>query len=313
MKSGPERAKVQNPVSENPASPTFFPFMEDVISSLRGLNRVQTAENYSAALNSFRRFRNGKDLSWSNFTAPLMMRYEAHLRSGGITMNTVSFYNRILRAVYNRAVEFGLTPQNMPFRHVYTGVDRTVKRAIPMKYISRIKGLDLSDHPALDLARDLFMFSFYTRGMSFVDMAFLRKGDLRGGSLTYFRRKTGQKMVIGWERCMQEIVDKHEARATGYLLPIIRREGDEHRQYRNAMRRVNKSLKAIPALIGLNGNLTMYVSRHSWASIAKNQNIPTAVISEGLGHDSELTTRIYLASLDTVKVDRANRSIIRRL
>ncbi|HOM35306.1 MAG TPA: site-specific integrase, partial [Clostridia bacterium] len=54
-------------------------------------------------------------------------------------------------------------------------------------------------------------------------------------------------------------------------------------------------------------------SRHSWASAAKEKKIPLSVISEGLGHDSELTTRIYLASLDTAEIDRANNLILRAL
>lgn len=90
-------------------------------------------------------------------------------------MNTISFYMRNLRAVYNRAVEKGLTTQQYPFRHVYTGVDKTVKRAIPIKAIKALKDLDLATNLTLDFARDMFMFSFYTRGMSFVDMAYLKR------------------------------------------------------------------------------------------------------------------------------------------
>lgn len=82
---------------------------------------------------------------------------------------------RNLRAVYNRAVEKDLTSQRFPFKHVYTGVDKTVKRAVPLKAIKRIKEMDFSMNPTFDFARDMFLMSFYTRGMSFVDMAYLRK------------------------------------------------------------------------------------------------------------------------------------------
>ena len=59
--------------------------------------------------------------------------------------------------------------------------------------------------------------------------------------------------------------------------------------------------------------LTMYVARHSWASAAKAKGIPVSVISEGMGHDSESTTQIYLASLDTSIVDSANSIILNSL
>lgn len=292
---------------------TFFGFMNEVIKQLKHLGKVRTSETYTSTLHSFMRFRNNEDVTLDEINSDLMMGYEAFLKSNGVTMNTVSFYNRILRAVYNRAVEKELTTQRYPFKHVYTGIDKTVKRAIPLKAIKRIKELDLSLKSSLDFARDMFLFSFYTRGMSFIDMAYLKKTDLHSGILSYRRRKTGQQMFIRWEKCMQEILDKYPANETGYLLPIIKTPDGERRQYRNMQRLVNNKLKDISAMVSLQMNLTMYVSRHSWASIAKSQNIPLSVISEGMGHDSENTTQIYLASLDNSMIDKANELILKKL
>lgn len=292
---------------------SFFQFMENIIAQLKRLNRERTAETYMATLNSFMRFRKDNDALLDEINSDLMMEYEAYLKTQGVTMNTVSFYMRILRAVYNRAVERGLTEQRNPFKHVYTGIDKTVKRAIPLKAIRRIKDLDLSLKPSLDFARDMFLFSFYTRGMSFIDMAYLRKKDLQDGILSYRRRKTGQQLCIRWEKCMQEIVDKYPKTSTDYLLPIIKTSGNERQQYRNALRLVNNKLKEISAIIGLQTKLTMYVSRHSWASIAKSKNVPISIISEGMGHDSETTTQIYLASLDSSLIDKANGMILKNL
>jgi hypothetical protein len=86
----------------------------------------------------------------------------------GLCPNTTSFYMRILRAVYNKAVEKGMTEQKYPFKHVYTGISKTVKRAISLNDIKRVKALELPANTSLSLARDLFLFSFYTRGMTFV-------------------------------------------------------------------------------------------------------------------------------------------------
>ena len=187
---------------------SFFSFMHGVIAQLKQLGKVRTSETYAATLRSFMAFREDADVPIDGISSDLMLMYEAWLKARGIRMNTVSFYMRILRAVYNRAVEKGLTAQNYPFRHVYTGVDKTVKRAIPVKAIKALKELDLSLKPSLDFARDMFMFSFYTRGMSFVGMAYLKKADLQDGKLTYRRRKTGQQLTIRWDRCMEYIVNK---------------------------------------------------------------------------------------------------------
>lgn len=293
---------------------TFFAFMRDVISRLKRLGKARTAETYTSALGSFKKFREGNDLLFDEVTSDLMQLYEAYLHGRGIGKNTISFYNRILRATYNRAVEKGLTEQCYPFRHVYTGIEKTVKRAIPLEAVRRIRNLDLSLKPGLEFARDMFVFSFYTRGMSFIDMAYLKKKDLNNGILTYRRRKTGQLLSIKWEKCMQEIVDRYDTDGSRYLLPIIRNAGENERgQYQNAMFLVNRKLKNIGKMVDLQLPLTMYVARHAWASAAKNKHIPLSVISEGMGHDSEQTTQIYLASLDTAVVDEANSLILSSL
>lgn len=297
---------------------SLFHFMEDVIVQLKRLSKKRTAENYTATLNSFLRFREYKDILMDEISSDLIMEYEAYLKAKGIAMNTVSFYMRILRAVYNRAVEKGITEQRNPFRHVYTGIDKTVKRAVTMSYIRKMKDLDLTHHWAMAFARDMFMFSFYTRGMSFVDMAYLKKSDLKNGVLIYRRRKTGQQLSIKWERCMQEIVDRYSSpvmRDTPYLLPIITVRDIEkaRRQYKNKLYMINFYLKRVAHRIGLAMPMTTYVARHSWASIAKSKNIPISVISEGMGHDSEATTQIYLASLEGSVIDKANSLILKDL
>ena len=278
-------------------------------------------------------FRDEQDVPLDGITSDMMLMYEAYLKARGVRMNTISFYMRNLRAVYNRAVEKGLTSQNNPFRHVYTGVDKTVKRSIPIKAIKALKELDLSMKPTLDFARDMFMFSFYTRGMSFVDMAYLKKTDLQNGILTYRRRKTGQELTIKWEKCMAEIIAKYPDSKTDFLLPIIKEKGNgrnseshqaclngrvvtdegeanERRQYDNALHLVNYRLKEVSTTLKLQRPLTIYVARHYWASAAKAKNVPLSVISEGMGHDSEATTQIYLASLETSVVDKANKMIL---
>lgn len=290
----------------------FFHFMRQNIQMYRQMGRLRTSETYVAALNSFMRFRQGQDILIDSLSSDLMIMYEAYLHRRGVVRNTSSFYMRILRAVYNRAVEKGLVEQRYPFRHVYTGVDKTVKRAISIPEIRRLKNIDLSDRPALDFARDMFFFSFYTRGMSFIDMAYLKKSNLRNGVLTYRRHKTGQLLFIRWEKCMQEIVDKHKTDISNlYLLPILNSEDCcEHIQYKAEQLRINRNLKIIAGLTSIPVNLTLYVARHSWASIAKYKDIPVSVISESMGHDSETTTQIYLASLDNTRIDDANKIVI---
>lgn len=292
----------------------LFPFMEGIITQLKQLGKYRTSETYTSTLNSFTRFRLNKDIMLSEIDSDLIQEYEAYLGVEQVCPNTISFYMRILRAVYNRAVDKNIIKQSNPFKHVYTGIDKTIKRAISLDDIKCIKKLDLSMQPSLEYTRDLFLFSFYTRGMSFVDMAYLRKRDLNNGILIYRRKKTGQQLSIKWEKCMQEIVDKYPCHHTVYLLPIISLSNkDERVQYQNASALTNRKLKEIQRLLKLDTPLTMYVTRHSWASVAKSKQIPISVISESMGHESEATTQIYLASLTTDVIDKANALILKEL
>lgn len=297
-----------------PPVESVFSFMHRRIKKLEQQKKVRTAEGYTSTMNSFVQFRNDEDLSFEAFDSELMEMYEAYLKEKGLVKNSTSYYMRIWRTVYNLAVEQGCTVDKKPFRHVYTGIDKTVKRAISFKIIKMIKDLDLTFEPKLDLARDIFLFSFYTRGMSFIDMAYLKKSNFQNGILTYNRKKTGQKLSIFWETLMQEIVDKYKDNTSDFLLPIFQCNGmDERKQYKLRAKQIGRSLNKIAERMKLKVPLTLYVARHSWASIAREKNIPTDIIREGLGHDNEKTTHIYLASIDTSQIDKANQRILRGL
>ena len=292
----------------------FLAFARMLIGQLEQIGKTRTAERYTTVINSFGRFRGENEILWGEVDSDLMIEYETYLKSRGICPNTSSYYMRGLRAIYNRAVEKGMTVQREPFKYVYTGIGKTVKRAVPLRVIRQIRDLDLTLFPTMDFTRDIFMFSFYTRGMSFIDMAYLKKKDLQNGILSYRRQKTGQQLFVKWEKPMQEIVDKYDTVGTPYLLPVIKdMNADARRQYKNAAHLVNDKLKKLGVRLGLDIPLTSYVARHGWASIAKSRNIPLATISEAMGHDSEKTTRIYLASLDTSSVDKANSQILKAL
>ena len=295
---------------------TLSTFIKSIIVQLQQNHQHCTARNYQSTLNSFMRFRGGEDLPLDMMDATIIQSYEAWLKNQSICRNTSSFYMRILRAVYNRAVEKNLVTQQHPFRHVYTGIDKTRKRAVDLGMIKSLKQMDLTGKQSQSFARDMFLMSFCLRGISFVDLAKLRKTDIRGGYLYYTRSKTRQSLCVKWEPIMQEITDKYkpQVESSEYLFPILSDDSTfNNNAYRNAQMRIGYNLKAIAKTLGLKENLTLYVARHSWATIARDSNVPVSVISEALGHDSELTTQIYLQSIQTSEIDKANASILGQL
>ena len=308
-------------------SESLFVYMSHLISLLMKNGQHRTMQHYKATLGSFRRFRAGKDIVLKDIDTEEIQSYEAYLRNvAKVCSNTSSFYLRILRAAYNKAVEKGLAAQQRPFRNVYTGIAKTRKRAVPTEVISQLRHLESTVRltPRQEMARDAFLMSFYLRGMSFIDLAHLRKSDLRDGYLHYVRSKTGQRLSIRWERQMQEIVDKYrsQTQSSPYLLPFLTggrcedrnkamdNEQEDSRLYHNAEARMAYHLKGLGAKIGITGKLTLYVARHSWATAARDHHVSLSVISEALGHNSETTTQIYLRSIQTSEIDDANAKVL---
>lgn len=293
---------------------TLFIFMENIISRQKLMNHVGTAINYRAALNSFKRFRNNEDAVFDMIDQRMMENYQEYLHGIGVVPNSSSFYMRILRAVYNRAVNQDLTADKRPFRTVFTGIEKTRKRAISIDDIRRINKLNLRKNPKFEFARDIFMFLFFCRGMSFIDAAYLKKSDIHDGIITYRRHKTGQLLNIKVVSKISEILKRYATDDSQYLLPIISASCKNPRtRYESTLHRVNIHLKMIAKIIGLSIPLTTYVSRHAWATIAKSKNVPITVIADALGHDSVATTQIYLASIDASTIDKANELILRDL
>ena len=305
-----------NEIQQLPTSQSVFMFFRQQIAKKEQMQCVGTKNNYTNAVNRFIEFRNQKDLTFSQMTADMMEMYQAWLWNRGVGQNTVSFYLRTLRTLHHKAVEAGQATSNDIFAHVQTANVRTAKRAISVNDMRKIEKLDLPRGSSLDKARDMFLFSFYLRGMAFVDMAFLKKSDLKCGLVSYNRRKTHQNLNIEWIKPMQAIIDKYaeQTKDSPYMLPILTgKETSPYTQYRKVEYNTNYNLKKIGKMIGLKIPLTTYVARHTWASIALHMNIPIATISEGMGHNSYKTTQIYLESIDVATINEANRRIIRKI
>ena len=284
-------------------------FMDQMADRKEQLGSMRTADTYRSASRRLASFLGGKQLMVDEVTSSLAEEYEGYLKREGMTLNSVSFYLRILRAAYNEAVREGLAVDTKPFAKVYTGVARTSKRALSIDSIRKIFSAKVKNDRQR-FARDLFMFSFLTRGMSFVDMAHLTKENLKGNILTYRRRKTGQTISVLWLSCMQDIVDRYPSLDGRHLLGILDENSEPlETQYRKCQMSVNYMLKNLCREIGAGDNVTMYSARHSWASIAKELDIPVAVISDGMGHDSVVTTQIYLNTISS-RIDIANAKVI---
>jgi len=298
--------------------PSFCTFTTLQINNLIDDGRFGTSQTYAKALSSFVRFlqtpdESRRDILFTEIDSLLIYRYNRFLKRRGIIPNSVSFYNRVLRAIYNRAVKQYRFPDKHPFDDVYTGVDKTISRAISANAIARLLTLDYRYDKSLEFSRDIFIFSYATRGMAFVDIAFLKKSNIHGDRISYSRKKSGRHLEVRIEGLARQIIDKYKDADSEYILPILSAGMDDakaYHTYQSKLTTYNKKLKELAKSLKGPTYLSSYVSRHSWATTARNSNIPMGIISESLGHSSEKMTRIYLGSFDSRLIDDANRKLM---
>ena len=290
-------------------------FMQNQIRLMRNANRLGTALNYEKTMKNFAEFLGGVNLPFSAMTEQLIADYNAFLVQRGMVRNSISFYMRIMRAVYNKAVRQKLVEQSHPFTEVYTGIDRTRKRAVSESVISQLYKLKLAEGTPLALARDIFIFSYCTRGMAFVDIAYLKRENIQNGVICYARRKTGQLLSVRIEPSIQRIIDRYSSALSPYVFPILTstETKEAYEEYQTAINNHNRLLRRLSKMLPTGCKLTSYTSRHSWATAARNHNVPISVISQGMGHTSEQTTQIYLTMLENSVIDDANQGLIMSL
>ena len=285
----------------------------------------RTARAYRTVARGLIAYNRGIDIPLYQINSSLIKSFEKHLRDKGKLPNTISYYMRNLRAIYNKAINskhaVNLTGEN-PFATVFTGITKTMKRALSLDELQSLRSFDLGDmlkseglqlRERIRLERlyfswRLFFFCFYARGMCFIDLAYLRKDNIHAGVLRYCRKKTGQQVEIRITAELQKIIDSfaNDVKYSPYLFPIIKDDGkNSRRQYESGLRLQNHRLKTLSHLAHIR-MITTHVSRHTWATIGKQENVPISVISECLGHTSEKTTLIYLGLLDNTVLDEAN-------
>lgn len=291
---------------------TITDFFTKQIQKLKNDNRRGTARNYNKTLKSLKAFMKNTDSTFNIVTEQFVESYNTFLIQRGVVRNTISFYMRIFRSVYNKAVTQKIVEQTFPFKNVYTGVDKTRKRAVTETVISQLLSIDLKKSKALQFARDLFIFSFYTRGMAFVDIVFLKKSNIQNGYITYVRHKTHFELTIKIETKLQNIINRYEKKDSPYVFPILNTEDGNkaYSQYEIALNYYNRQLKRLSNFLEPNINLSSYTPRHTWATTARNKNVPLSIISAGMGHSSERTTLIYLTKIENSVIDEVNKTII---
>lgn len=286
--------------------------MGECIEEYIGRGKQHTAASYSSALKQFSLFLKGNDVRLCELSSDIINAFEEFLIANGASHNTVSYYMSALRAVYNRAVKSKLVKNNHPFADISTRVKQVEIKALSEDELGKIRNLDLSQKQSLAFTRDMFMLSFYMRGISYGILSQLRLSDVQNGFISCRKRGVDEPIMVKVEPCIKEIINRysHKTIGTDYLLPIVVGTERGSSDYTSSVRLLNARLKKIACMIGLETPLSSVVAKHTWATIALKKGISKQTISRCLGYNTEELTRKYLRNLEQSLIDDANKMVI---
>ena len=302
---------------------TVEEFYQRLISDLKDKGNVGNSYVYLNSYNSLKNFNNGKKLAYTfgNIDASFLQKYENWLYSKNLQETTISFLFRTLRATYNKAVESKATKKGKnPFESFKVGKfsTQTTKRALSKKDVLRLKNYDTSQTTQIRaFAHDIFVFSYLSGGISFVDIANLTAENIAENRLVYKRQKTGGNINLKLSDEATKIIHKYnDYQQNGlYLFPIL--HIDRHKtpmQKRNRVHKVchqvNEELRDMGKELKMTCDVTTYVARHSFATVLKKSGVNIGIISESLGHSDLKTTQIYLDSFENTQIDNALKNLL---
>lgn len=293
---------------------TFFEFAEKEIASLKEKEKFGNAESYQTAVNRLIKFT-GKDIKLAQINYNLISDFESMLLKEHLSKNSVAVYMREIRALMNKAIKKDLIDRSSyPFSKYIIRGEKTVSRAITKDDLEKIRKHSLIEGSKLWHSRNIFFLIFNLIGISFIDLALLTNDSIQNGRIVYRRRKTGKIYSIRLTSEAEKIFNLYRSDSSKFLISSFNLDGvskpDEREFIHRKLKTCNLFLKKLGKALELPIGLTTYVSRYSWANIAKSSGFSKDLISEALGHSyGNSITGIYLDSYGDEIIDSANEKV----
>jgi integrase len=273
----------------------FIAYTRVRIRDLKKEKRFSMAELYEITLKHLKNYSAKDVILFREITPDFLEGFEKHLKAAGSSVNTVRNYMCNIRAIYNHAIDKTETVkiQLFPFRKYKIYGERKQPRSLDANDLKRL----LYSQEYLTAAEqrdvDIFFLIFYTGGTNFKDLVLLKKSDYYKDRIIYDRLKTGREYSIKIYPEAKAILDRYQG--TEYLLSFIERKrmvtaaGREGYITKDLLKNTNKNLRNAGKKCRLPLNLSTYVARYSFATIAKQLDVDKDVIGHILGHGATMT------------------------
>jgi len=309
---------VKSGFSSKKMAPSYTAYQQSIIDDNSNTSKRSTNNFYKDTLNSLKRCFGKEEIFFYEITSNFLFKYEAFMRSGNISDATIGIRMRTLRSVINKAIKSELIPESYyPFKKykIKTARNENSKEILTIEELDLFKSFE-TDFPEIQLAKDIFLFSYYSRGINFIDLMQLKQNNVSNQSITYKRSKTGVIVTFKLNIRSEEILNKYRNHAPNatFLFSFLRNENPQKNTIDNIkkkrLKEINRNLKRIMIDLGIRKNITYYCARHTFATHLKFNNISIDIIREALGHKDINSTISYLKSLPSNQLDKIIEDVI---
>lgn len=297
---------------------SYTEFQLQKIEYLKKTSKIGTAQIENETLKSLQKFFKKKDIGFNEITYLSLKNYEAYCTEKGNKSSTIGIRLRTVRNIFNQAIKGKIIKETQyPFKDFKLSKIKTnsKKEYLTQDEIRLLKNYETKE-PKEEFARDMFLFSYYSRGINFIDLIKLEKKSLSGSTIHYIRTKTGASVSFKLTDMNKSILEKYDSESSSnFLFRIIKNNNTDEIYLKNKSHKylkefINKPLKEIIKNLKINKSITYYCARHSFATALKFENVSIDIIKEALGHKDINSTMSYLNTLPDTKLDKIIEDII---
>lgn len=339
--------KIKDEVRNAETSSSFIQFARECTQAKYDERSIGVWKNYNKFCNKLEAFRKKNDLLFSELTVELVEKFSNYLHRQKnkkypdqyLHPNTVASILKIFRAVINKAVKQGkLDMDKNPFLSFSISERKTEKARLDDAEMQRISALDLPLNSVLDNVRNLFLFSYYCAGIRCADALQMRWHNItdEGKRIVYImgkNHKTENLILVEPAKAILAQYRLNNSKPDDYIFPFLdskaiwakasttmkKRDNMEvglkmklFNQISAKEALVNKYLRKVAELAGIDKHLSFHVSRHSFAKAAKEAGIDNLEVKSMLNHSSLQTTEKYMGNFESSKIDNAMNQIFQK-
>lgn len=293
----------------------FFEFAEEICEKYLREDKIGTYDKCKSILNKLKAYLKDRQIYFQDIDVNFLFKYEKYLREfHNNCTNTVHKDLKFIRQVFLAAYRMGLIEhQQIPFLRYQLKKEKTQRLFLTEPELLSIENLELNEKPLMEMHRDMFVFSAYTGGLRVSDILQLTWKDFDGQNINFTIRKTHQQISIRLPQKAQLILNKYEKyklTRNDFIFPMMKvpSENKDARAVDNAISKatsyINKNLKKIALLSGIEKPLSFHISRHTFATRALRKGISIDKVSKLMGHAAIKETQIY-AKIVNEELDKA--------